>query len=329
MAITHNNAGYDIIGDVHGEASLLEALLKQLGYAKKNGLYTHPDGRKAIFLGDIINKGNQQKQTIDIVRKMVDHGHGEMVLGNHELEIILRHDALKQSDEKPRMGKHRKFLEAYPPGSDRYKSVIKWLKKRPLYLEIDSHANKANCVHAYWDPKILSQIACHLDDQNTLSKQAWQEIARNQGLRNHIEAIVNGPVERVTTKKIRAHWWKQKNTMQAQRTYKARPPTNDPPLGHLQTFFMKASQNTAAPLFIGHYQIPLAELILTDKITCLDPRKSVAGYRWDGENEINAGKLYYANKERCEPYSKFLSRRNLAKASSLLAPASGFRSDRA
>ena len=45
---------YDIIGDIHGRALELEALLKQLGYAKRSGSFSHPD-RQVIFLGDFID----------------------------------------------------------------------------------------------------------------------------------------------------------------------------------------------------------------------------------------------------------------------------------
>ena len=43
--------GYDIIGDIHGCADKLEALLSRLGYLKQGGVWKHAD-RIAVFLGD-------------------------------------------------------------------------------------------------------------------------------------------------------------------------------------------------------------------------------------------------------------------------------------
>ena len=48
--------GFDIIGDVHGQASKLEALLEGMGYRLKAGAFQHPH-RRAIFVGDYIDRG--------------------------------------------------------------------------------------------------------------------------------------------------------------------------------------------------------------------------------------------------------------------------------
>ena len=63
--------GYDIIADIHGHASKLELLLTQMGYTRDRGVWGHSD-RRAIFVGDFIDKGPEQVQVIDIVRPMVE-----------------------------------------------------------------------------------------------------------------------------------------------------------------------------------------------------------------------------------------------------------------
>lgn len=66
---------YDIIGDVHGQAGKLKALLRRLGYAARNGTWRHSDPlRTAVFVGDYIDRGPEQVETIEIVRGMVDKG---------------------------------------------------------------------------------------------------------------------------------------------------------------------------------------------------------------------------------------------------------------
>ena len=64
---------YDIIGDVHGHAQLLKKLLTKLGYKKSDEGYVH-SSRKAVFVGDFINRGPSIRKTIRIVREMVENG---------------------------------------------------------------------------------------------------------------------------------------------------------------------------------------------------------------------------------------------------------------
>jgi hypothetical protein len=78
---------YDIIGDVHGYATILEKLLKELGYKKKGGTYHHRS-RQAVIVGDIIDRGPQIREALHIVKRMVVEGSALMVLGNHEFNAI-------------------------------------------------------------------------------------------------------------------------------------------------------------------------------------------------------------------------------------------------
>ena len=48
---------FDIIGDVHGCYDELMELIERLGYEKKDGCYTHPEGRRLISVGDVADKG--------------------------------------------------------------------------------------------------------------------------------------------------------------------------------------------------------------------------------------------------------------------------------
>ena len=64
---------YDIIGDIHGQADKLEALLRTLGYRDTAGAWRHAE-RQAIFVGDFIDRGPAQVRSVHIVRRMVDAG---------------------------------------------------------------------------------------------------------------------------------------------------------------------------------------------------------------------------------------------------------------
>ena len=71
---------YDIIGDIHGHADKLEALLAKLEYQNTAGAWRH-SGRQAIFVGDFIDRGPAQERSVDIVRRMVDCGAAQAVMG--------------------------------------------------------------------------------------------------------------------------------------------------------------------------------------------------------------------------------------------------------
>ena len=79
-----------MIGDVHGQADKLRALLIKLGYVRKRGAYRHAE-RTAIFVDDLIDRGPKICEVLEIVRGMVDGGTALAVIGNHELNAIHFH----------------------------------------------------------------------------------------------------------------------------------------------------------------------------------------------------------------------------------------------
>ncbi|GGX81419.1 polynucleotide kinase-phosphatase [Streptomyces anandii] len=78
--LTHLTGPFDIIGDVHGCAAELEALLGKLGYT--DGV--HPEGRTAVFVGDLVDRGPDSPGVLRRVMGMVKSGHALCVPGNHE-----------------------------------------------------------------------------------------------------------------------------------------------------------------------------------------------------------------------------------------------------
>lgn len=74
---------FDIIGDIHGCYEMLVSLLDKLGYQKGEFTYTHPQGRKIIFLGDICDRGEENVKVFDLVYSMWQHKVAYYVPGNH------------------------------------------------------------------------------------------------------------------------------------------------------------------------------------------------------------------------------------------------------
>lgn len=91
---------FDIIGDIHGCCNELETLLQKLGYEAINNsnqeqsgfwnfpTYHHPQGRKAVFLGDLVDRGPRILDTVKLVRNMVVAGTGICIPGNHENKLL-------------------------------------------------------------------------------------------------------------------------------------------------------------------------------------------------------------------------------------------------
>jgi len=83
---------FDIIGDIHGCFEELRDLLAQLGYqiADEGGAYhaTPPAGRKAIFVGDLVDRGPAIPSVLRLVMSMVESGAALCVPGNHDMKLV-------------------------------------------------------------------------------------------------------------------------------------------------------------------------------------------------------------------------------------------------
>lgn len=84
----HERGPFDIIGDTHGCYDETLALLETLGYqADEQAGMQHPDGRRAIFLGDLVDRGPKVIEMVTLVRRMVEGGQAFCVPGNHDMKL--------------------------------------------------------------------------------------------------------------------------------------------------------------------------------------------------------------------------------------------------
>ncbi|MFD8738171.1 polynucleotide kinase-phosphatase [Streptomyces sp. NPDC059618] len=81
--LTHLTGPFDIVGDIHGCASELETLLGKLGYVDG----AHPEGRTAVFVGDLVDRGPDSPGVLRRVMSMVASGDALCVPGNHENKL--------------------------------------------------------------------------------------------------------------------------------------------------------------------------------------------------------------------------------------------------
>jgi protein phosphatase len=91
--LKHEHGPFDVIGDVHGCADELLSLLGRLGYAVSaapdGAGYTvrPPEGRRAIFLGDLVDRGPKTPDVLRLVRGMVASGDALCIPGNHDVKL--------------------------------------------------------------------------------------------------------------------------------------------------------------------------------------------------------------------------------------------------
>ncbi|MEM1008673.1 MAG: polynucleotide kinase-phosphatase, partial [Myxococcota bacterium] len=83
---------FDIIGDIHGCSEELHQLLEQLGYVcqdqEGHGTFAHPNHRKAVFVGDLVDRGPDTPGVLKTVMRMVEAQTALCVPGNHDIKLL-------------------------------------------------------------------------------------------------------------------------------------------------------------------------------------------------------------------------------------------------
>jgi protein phosphatase len=109
----HDHGPFDIIGDVHGCADELIELLATLGYTENDGVWSHPEHRRVIFLGDLVDRGPRIPDVLRLVMRMVGAEHALAVPGNHDMKLMRKlrgkdvrithglEDSLRQLEAEP------------------------------------------------------------------------------------------------------------------------------------------------------------------------------------------------------------------------------------
>ncbi|MCU7824769.1 polynucleotide kinase-phosphatase [Kitasatospora sp. DSM 101779] len=99
--LRHLTGPFDIVGDIHGCRSELETLLVRLGYRIERDDSgravdaAHPEGRTAVFVGDLVDRGPDTPGVLRLVMGMVAAGHALCVPGNHENKLGRHMDGRK------------------------------------------------------------------------------------------------------------------------------------------------------------------------------------------------------------------------------------------
>ena len=144
---------YDIIGDIHGHADALEQLLQKMGYVRKGGVYMHPHGRKALFVGDFIDRGPKIRETLHLVRDMAEAGHAMAVMGNHEYNAVCFHTPHTEQNAGffrdhtvKEIEQHLETLRQFKHYPGEWEDFLEWFRYLPMFIELP----ECRVVHAFW-----------------------------------------------------------------------------------------------------------------------------------------------------------------------------------
>lgn len=276
---------YDIIPDIHGQAEKLKAALTNLGYTDRGGAWRHSDpNRSCIFLGDYIDRGPENGTVIDMVRRMVDAGTAEAIMGNHELNAVHFHtfnpitgEPLRERSDK-NLRQHASFLKEFGLGEALTADVISWMKSLPLFLELDDF----RAVHACWDEQVIDDLG-KLTAGGLLADDQFLEAAdQDTILSKLVETTTKGPEaelprdyfiydkEGVGRKEVRLQWWN--GTASTWRDIAISVPNlSELPDERLPPSIKQTVYPAEAkPVFFGHYWLAGELQLQSPNTLCLD-----------------------------------------------------------
>jgi hypothetical protein len=316
---------YDIIGDIHGQAEKLEALLHKLGYHKTAGAWRHP-GRQAIFVGDFVDRGPAQMRSVDTVRRMVEAGAALAVMGNHELNAIAWHTPDPQrpgeylrSHHSAKWGfknrkQHAAFLADVEDKPALHAEAIDWFLTLPLWLDLP----ELRVVHACWHAPFMGWLSPQLHQGRYLTRDMMVEAtdepeddaekdSATPSVFKAVEALTKGieiPLpdghhfhdqDGTCRNRVRVRWWDEGAI-----TYRSAAmlsPAERAELPDLPIPEYARVEKVAKPTFFGHYWLTGEPSLQSDRAVCVDYSAGKGGalvaYRFDGEPDLLAERFVW------------------------------------
>ncbi|BDX32230.1 metallophosphatase [Mycobacterium antarcticum] len=306
---------YDVIGDVHGCATEMKALLDAMGYRiESSGAYEHPT-RRAVFVGDLVDRGPGQLEVLRIVKGMVDAGSAQIVMGNHEFNAIAydtRHpdtgEFLRPHSEK-NTHQHQVFLDQVD-GATR-DGYLDWFMTFPLWLDLGG----IRVIHACWHEPSMGVVEEALGSDRFSSRDQFVRATTDSDpLWAAIEVLLKGPEidladhgqppyhdkDGHVRRKARVAWWRHEATTLRDlavmdSTFMTADGEPYPVLPEMKVAERERSFSYRGdvPVFYGHYWRkgrPRHGFDFTARTACVDfsafTTSALVAYRWDGESEI-------------------------------------------
>jgi hypothetical protein len=303
---------YDIIGDIHGHADELRALLERLGYSVRNGTYKHSD-RKVIFLGDLIDRGPKIGEVLRIVRDMVESGEALCVMGNHEFNALCYHTPdpdvpgeYLRAHKDPTNEKHIKHREQHEQtvfqlSDSELEEALHWFRTLPPAIEL----LELRAVHACWAPAEIAFIQKSLNGDFMSDEFLIEASKECSELYSAVEFSLKGAeiplpdgVPRFIDKEgkkrdeIRIKWWEQPcSPTYSSYVFPEGGKAPDLPIPDDDLTVARPYGEQDKPVFFGHYWVEAkTPSIQKENVCCLDYSVAKKGYlcayRFNGESAL-------------------------------------------
>jgi hypothetical protein len=175
----------DVVVDVHGQLEALDDLIDVLGYTSDG---SHPEGRRLVFVGDLVDRGPDSVGVIERVKRMVDAGNAQCVLGNHELSLLRNVPKVDNGWYFNQEGLSAKGQRVAT--EEERKEIREFLAELPLALERDD----LRVVHACWDPDAIERLKNETTDASDAAGEydRYREMTgaklKSSGLLNRFES---------------------------------------------------------------------------------------------------------------------------------------------
>ncbi len=309
MAERGGNRGFDVIGDIHGHADQLLALLARLGFAHDGECHVH-DSRQVLFLGDFVDRGPQQRQVLETVMAMCRRGSARAIMGNHEFNALAyhtEHPAQPGTWLRPHNNKntqqHLAFLNEYLGTPGDLAAVLDWFMTLPLWLDL---AGGLRLVHACWHEPSRQLLEPLLGPGHTLTPDLLVRASDScDPVFDAVEILLKG--REIALPKgisfqdkdghhrtdIRIKWWRHGPETYADLALPPYVVERNPKLKHvpLPPGVDTGYPRDAPPVLFGHYWFEGEPESVAANAACLDysvprPGGRLVAYRWDGEAEL-------------------------------------------
>jgi hypothetical protein len=300
---------FDIIGDIHGYAVVLRRLLHAMGYQEVDGIFRHSD-RRAIFVGDFVDRGPEQRAVLQIAQGMCDIGAAFAVMGNHEFNALGwaepdGHGGFLRPHTEKNDHQHEEFLRQIGAGSAAYMEALQWFRSLPVWIELPG----LRVVHACWNRAAQETLADCLDSANRFTPEGLRQASlRGSNAYEAAEVLLKGPElplpaghffsdkDGFKRKDVRIRWWDPEAvTFRNAALGMGGREASLPDLPITTDFHYKEQK----PVFFGHYWLNGTPGLSSEHAACLDFSIANGGflcaYRWSGEKVLSPTNIVYVS----------------------------------
>ena len=179
--------------------------------------------------GDLIDRGPEQKETVEIVRELCERGYAVCLTGNHEFnavgfvtERIDEPGKYVRSHTDNHIRQHQDFLDAYANDLHGYREILDWFSTLPLWFD----NGDVRAVHACWNQEAQFDLASLLTEtQSPIGKSFYEQTGitgsrpweARETLLNGLEARLPDNVSfedyyGIRRRRIRVNWWASEQT---------------------------------------------------------------------------------------------------------------------